>query len=156
MLIPIRINFALANFFALCIHKVVHSTASLLNNFCQVLIAFGNFFPDFICFLLGFWWTCIGFPDWFLEGIRDDDKVKIKDKEQCFCYLHALLWFLCYLTYFAIYANALLASAILCASSFFLTAFPWLEYAAKSSSERAIYIGDHFFALAISIIHFDQ
>ena len=39
------------------------------------------------------------------------------------------------------YANALFASAILCVSSFFFTAYPWLPYAAMISSANFLYIG---------------
>lgn len=49
--------------------------------------------------------------------------------------------------YLARYANALLASAILCVSSFFLTALPAPEYAAISSSASLICIGLPFLAL---------
>ena len=121
--------------FSFLIHLVSPSVSSLLRSFIQRFITFGYFLPDLLVFLWGFWCECSGFPDWFLDGIVPGE------------------WNKYYLIYFARYANALLASAILCVSSFFFTAFHWFEYAASTSSESLSAIAFPFFPLAKSIIH---
>lgn len=87
--------------------------------------------------------SCRHFYEWMNEKMKDLGDLS-----------YLLLYF--YLIYLARYANALLASAILCVSSFFFTAFHWLEYAARSSSASLIYIGVPFLLLEKSRIHFDE